>query len=453
MLVVDDAAVNRDLVRTVLRHHGRSTVEAEGGEQALALLAEARLLPDLVLTDLRMPGMDGTELADAIWAEPATETVPVLFYTAGYPSDLNDRFEAGRPVNIVRKDGDLDALVTAVEDALRAAVPGLRSAGEMVALLDQLPAVVAYWDRNARNRFANYAYLEWFGLTPADMRGMHMRDVLGARVYAQNKAHIARVLAGEAQSFDRVVRDASGSPRYAQVTYRPHIVGGTVEGFFVLASDITERVEAEAALARSIEQVALLDERERIAADLHDLVIQRLYAVGLELQAIRSGAPAELGPRLHDVVEGIDDAIEELRSSVHRLKADLDRSELTAATDRVLRQAARTLGFEPRITYSGALESVASEIGHDLLAVLQEALSNVARHSGSTQVEVHVSVDGDELTLRVTDNGSGVSGSSRRSGLANMQWRAERLGGTFTLQANRPTGTVVTWRVPAAGCR
>src|SRR5664279_961497 len=80
VLVVDDAADNRDLVRTVLRHHGHSTVEAEGGEQALALLADSRLLPDLVLTDLQMPGMDGTELANAIWAEPATETVPVLFY-------------------------------------------------------------------------------------------------------------------------------------------------------------------------------------------------------------------------------------------------------------------------------------------------------------------------------------------------------------------------------------
>ena len=150
VLVVDDAADNRDLVRTVLRHHGHSTVEAEGGEQALALLADSHLLPDLVLTDLQMPGMDGTELANAIWAEPATETVPVLFYTAGYPSELIDRLDADRTVNIVCKDGDLVALVDAVEDALRAAVPGLRSASEIVALLDQLPAVVAYWDRNVR---------------------------------------------------------------------------------------------------------------------------------------------------------------------------------------------------------------------------------------------------------------------------------------------------------------
>ena len=181
VLVVDDAADNRDLVRTVLRHHGHSTVEAEGGEQALALLADSRLLPDLVLTDLQMPGMDGTELANAIWAEPATETVPVLFYTAGYPSELIDRLDADRPVNIVRKDGDLVALVDAVEDALRAAVPGLRSASEIVALLDQLPAVVAYWDRNVRNRFANFAYFDWFGFSPRDMRGMHMRDILGVR--------------------------------------------------------------------------------------------------------------------------------------------------------------------------------------------------------------------------------------------------------------------------------
>lgn len=277
-----------------------------------------------------------------------------------------------------------------------------------------------------------------------------MRDILGHELYEKNRAHIALVLAGEAQAFDRVVRDANGTVRYAQVTYTPHLVDGAVEGFFVLASDITARVAAEAALARSIEEVALLNERERIAADLHDFVIQRLYAVGLGLQAAGATAPAELRARIHNAVEGVDDAIEELRSSVHNLKSDLDRSELTAATDRVLRQAERALGFAPSVSYSGTMDRVPSAIGHDLLAVMQEALSNVARHAGATRADVELSVDGAGLTLQVIDDGCGVREVGRRSGLANMQWRAERLGGSFALEPNRPSGTVLTWHIPHA---
>lgn len=120
LLVVDDRPVNRELVRTVLRYQGHVTVEAGDGAEALALLR--RQHPDLVLTDVVMPGMDGYELARAIRSDPAHSKIPILFYTAGYlADDARPLARAYGVSRIVPKTGDLRALIEAVGDALREA--------------------------------------------------------------------------------------------------------------------------------------------------------------------------------------------------------------------------------------------------------------------------------------------------------------------------------------------
>ena len=120
VLVVDDRPVNRDLVRTVLGYYGHVTLEAGDGAEALVLLARER--PDLVLTDVVMPGMDGYQLARAIRSDPASQGVPVLFYTANYLTQESHPNAAAHGVTrIVPKTGDLTALIEAVDDALREA--------------------------------------------------------------------------------------------------------------------------------------------------------------------------------------------------------------------------------------------------------------------------------------------------------------------------------------------
>jgi two-component system, cell cycle sensor histidine kinase and response regulator CckA len=117
VLVVDDRLVNRDLVRTVLEHYGHDTVEAGDGAEALTLLRGQH--PDLVLTDVVMPGMDGYQLARAIRSDPASQGIPVLFYTAAYLADEAQATAAANGVSrIVPKTGDLAALIEAVQDAL-----------------------------------------------------------------------------------------------------------------------------------------------------------------------------------------------------------------------------------------------------------------------------------------------------------------------------------------------
>ena len=116
------------------------------------------------------------------------------------------------------------------------------------ALFDQLPAMVAYWDRDKRNVVANRAYIEWFGIGPDEMRGVHIREVLGEEVYAKNLPYIEGVLNGEEQLFDRTLVDTSGRTRHTQASYVPDVVDGEVRGFFVLVTDVTPRVEAQRAM-------------------------------------------------------------------------------------------------------------------------------------------------------------------------------------------------------------
>ncbi len=308
--------------------------------------------------------------------------------------------------------------------------------------------MVAFWDRDLRNRFANRAYIDWFGVAPSDMRGMHIRDLLGPRVFAMNLPYIEGALRGEEQLFERTLVDAAGRTRFTQASYTPQVVDGVVRGFFVLVTDITSRVRAELALRESVEQIALMHERQRIAADLHDLVIQRLYAASLELAAVSRTHPEDVPARVEAAIEGIDDAILELRSSIHSLNRGIRAEEVAGSLDRLIRQAARTLGFAPEVDYHGSLAIVPPAVSAEMLAVLNEALSNVARHADASRVHVRLDATADAVALEVADDGRGLGALTRTSGLANMRARAERLGGDFEARANRPRGTVVRWRVP-----
>lgn len=125
-------------------------------------------------------------------------------------------------------------------------------------VVDQLPAMVAYWDADLRNHIASGAYLSWFGLTAEEVRGWHIRDVIGPEAYAVSRKYIEGALAGEEQLFQRTVTDASGRRRHTQVSYVPDVVGGRVVGFFGLISDTTERVEESERLRKVVEEYRVL---------------------------------------------------------------------------------------------------------------------------------------------------------------------------------------------------
>lgn len=208
-----------------------------------------------------------------------------------------------------------------------------------------------------------------------------------------------------------------------------------------------------ARLHAKISELVLLEDRERIARDLHDKVIQRLFASGLSLQGtIRLIKDEAAADRVHSVVEDLDETVKQIRTAIFGLEGS--RRASGGLRDRVLallREAAGPLGFSPQVNFEGAVDaSIQEDVAEDLLAVLREALSNVARHARAKKVVVDVEVNGD-VVLRVADDGLGPPASAADApgrGLRNMSNRATRLGGTFELRGREPAGAVLEWRTP-----
>jgi signal transduction histidine kinase len=199
----------------------------------------------------------------------------------------------------------------------------------------------------------------------------------------------------------------------------------------------------------------LLDERERIARDLHDDVIQRLFATGLSLQAAAQIIKEPMAvERIMRSVDEIDISIRQVRSTIFELH-QLGSAQQSVRSDIVLvcDDAAKALGFKPMLDIDGPIDiAVDEQVRGHLLLSLREALSNVARHARASAADVNISVTSGHLELRVTDDGVGYQPppGQRSSGIDNMLVRAEALGGAFSI-ADRPEGgTVVTWDVPLA---
>jgi signal transduction histidine kinase len=208
------------------------------------------------------------------------------------------------------------------------------------------------------------------------------------------------------------------------------------------------------AAARDREQIAVLGDRDRIARDLHDLVIQRLFATGMSLEgAVRGMQPASAVDRVQRAVDDLDTTIKEIRATIFALQspAPVAGEGLGTAVLHAAAAASNSLGFDPHIEIHGPLDTmVPQHIGEQLLAVLRETLSNAARHAKATAVSVKVTVSSTDVVLSVQDNGIGLPTAGHRSGLANLARRANDLGGGFEarkLDASQG-GTLVEWRVP-----
>ncbi len=197
------------------------------------------------------------------------------------------------------------------------------------------------------------------------------------------------------------------------------------------------------------QELVLVSERDRIARDLHDLVIQRLFATGLQLQGARRLSSDEaVVERIDKTVQDLDVTIRDIRSTIFGLQYGHEESLRNDVHD-VARDYGPVLGFAPVVRTSGPLDSVVPRpVGDQLVAVLREALSNVARHAGASSTTVEVVVADREVVLRVTDDGRGLAADRMESGLSNVRRRAVELGGAVRLLPEEPHGTMVEWRVP-----
>ena len=307
-----------------------------------------------------------------------------------------------------------------------------------------LSGMVGYWDPDERNRFASHSYAASLGLSTEEMRGRRLEDVLGAERYARALPAVRAALAGRPTEPVEVPpgRIRPGKPAWA--VYLPDSAGDEVYGVVVVVLD---RPPAQAP-AEALDPVDVLQERQRIAADLHDTVLQRLYAAGMSLTRALVGTDLGAESPYLRAIEDIDGAIVELRAAILSVTGDLEPSETASSIDRIVGRASRTLGFAPDLQVHGPLDRIPEVVARHLLAVLNEALSNVARHAGARHVGIVITSAPHRVELEIVDDGVGLVGSAGHSGVENIRRRAEVLSGRFTLADREPRGTVLLWSVP-----
>lgn len=202
-----------------------------------------------------------------------------------------------------------------------------------------------------------------------------------------------------------------------------------------------------------LEQLQAASESERIGRDLHDTVIQRLFALGMGLQSIQRLAAGPVAEHIDRVVDGLDEVIRDIRATIFHLeRSAMADAGVRSAVIEVAAAAAAQLGFHPRTGFQGPVDSATTdELRSQVVAVLTEALSNVARHAKSSSVEVVVAAEDGMLVLSVADNGIGPpKGRTAGNGLRNIADRARALSGSVSITARNPSGTLLEWRVPLA---
>jgi signal transduction histidine kinase len=192
-------------------------------------------------------------------------------------------------------------------------------------------------------------------------------------------------------------------------------------------------------------RLALFEDRDRIARDMHDHVIQRLFATGLSLQAAaRMTEHPTVGSRLDEAVDDLDAAIKDIRRTIYELHRARPTLELHEEIVELVRVSTTTLGFAPDLTISGSLEGLMADLASDLIAVVREGLANVARHAQASSACVRVTSEA-TIKVEVADDGVGLASTAVQSGLANLRKRAESHGGTLTLRPRKPRGTALVW--------
>jgi PAS domain S-box-containing protein len=341
-------------------------------------------------------------------------------------------------------------------DEVNTAVPASLTDHALRSAVDAAPDGIIVVDENGSILFVNpmaerlfeYARNQLVGqsvdlLLPDARRGRHAARRAAYVDHPQTRPMgVGLELRGQRRSGEEFPVEISLSPVHS----------GNYVLVIAIVRDITERREADEELARARADLALVDDRERIARDLHDTVIQRLFAVGLSLQgALARAATDPAIERVHRAIDDIDDTIRDIRSAIFALHSRRPGgASLRDDVIAVVAEATRPLGFEPALSFDGPIDSAASDAMHEhLIATLREALSNVTKHAHATKVGVAVTVRDNDLTLVVVDDGVGAgTPDGRGSGLANMRERAEALGGSCEVSSPSNGGTRLGWRVP-----
>jgi PAS domain S-box-containing protein len=327
---------------------------------------------------------------------------------------------------------------------------------DLCSILDNVPSLIGYWDKHLRNRFGNHAYKSWFGVDHSQMSGKHVREVIGEEHYQLNRPRMEAALRGEYQTFSFVIAlPDDGGNRHSLAHYIPDVVEGDVQGFYVLVTDMTAAQEAEAAIRHSEERLRAMyanqqsmieAERKHVAREVHDELGQVLTALRMETTLLQREliGQEKTQARLKEMrllTEGMFKTVRSIAGSLRPSTLDLG---LVSAIEWLAGD------FEKRWLIECALDIDPRDIeasdtyATTVFRVIQESLTNVARHANASRVSIYLRQSTNRLRLEIRDNGCGFTYDKRRMngfGLVGMQERVMELGGVLTVESSPGHGS------------
>jgi len=429
------------------------------------LIARAVDDPKRGATDMRWRRKDGAEVDVAVSVSPLRDRVGVLLGFSSVVRDISERKLAEQELQrLFAEEERLERQQSATAEIRLALLSGTRL-DEVLTIICQrvaelVDAAVAVLSLRRGSRLEVVA--------AAGPAAPMVDDVLSGGSFSAQVLESARPgqVARRSLGSDVVVPD--GVPDGPMLGV-PVLAGGAADVVLILVREegrpefspadvvAAEGLASQAALALQLEraradreEVMLAGDRERIARDLHDLVIQQLFATGMTLQSTLAFIERPTAKeRVSGAIEALDDTIREVRNTIYGLSRPAHAEhQLRALVIELAERAGEQLGFEPSVHFDGPVDSaVPDDVVPHVLAVVREALSNVARHARATEARVEVVVDDGDLCVAVEDDGVGIGDASRRSGLANLEERAKLLGGSFRRSVPRGGGTRLEWRV------
>lgn len=447
--------------------HAWAMVESSPDGMVLADEAGAILLVNAQVEKLF--GYDRVELL----GRPVEQLVPERFRLAHrthrthYRADPQSRaMNSGIDLRGVRKDGtefpvEVSLSPTVGRGPLRV-IATVRDVSERranearVRLIQQTidaahDGVFMFAPGDLRFTYVNQGACNQLGYSRDELLAMTPLHIKPGLTDAEFRHLLAPILDGERSSrtFTTTHRHCLGADTPIEVLIEyPETVDGHERVLVAVVRDLTERTRAEAERERARAQLSLLEERERIAHDLHDMVIQRLFATGMRLQGMQSliTDPVANGRLVEAVIE-LDRTIAEIRSTIFSL-GQPEPTTVIARLQAELAVGSTSLGLEPDLVVEGDVEVIDEALAGELVAVLSEALSNAARHAEASRVAIRLMVGTDQVSLQVSDDGIGIDQNvSMGNGLDNLAGRAARLGGWFRFVTNADGGTTLDWVV------
>lgn len=395
------------------------------------------------------------------WGIPVFTQDGTVEYAIAVFQDITERKQAERLLadynrTLEQQVSQRTEALQASEAELRGVLDELRLREQQLRLItDALPVCIFYTDRNQYYRFVNQTCETWFNCSRDEIIGSRNRDFLGETAYQRVEPYIQRALSGQITTYEAELSYPSDNKHISATYISDFDAKGKVRGYYGLITDISEQRNAALRERERAEQALLLEERNRMAREIHDTLAQAFTSIIVHLDAAAQRLTLDLDAAQSHLKtartlarSGLVDA----RRSVEALRPQiLEEGDLHSALDRFATQIFSHTSVQVVCEVMGEPPTLAIEVEANLLRIGQEALTNAFKYANASEVSVELRYKESQCVLQIKDNGQGFESSSlavgRGFGLLGMTERAERIGAELSIQSHLGQGTEIIVRV------